>query len=426
MLWSCRALKKYAFPRRCSTGERRFGINTIDFFRECEIFMDSLYVISAVGRDRPGLVHSVTRVLADLHINIVDIEARSVRGHFTMFLVVDLSTSKVTYEEMMAAVEPVGKNFNMGLRVEAYEAGRRKADKKLKMFTLMGKDRPGIVASVSGIFAGNSINIETVKMIARGDYIAMEIIIDISDIGDETVLKKVIYDFSQKTGLDVSLRNYDRFQKPKRVVLFDCDSTIIQGEVIDELAKVAGVGEAVQAMTAKAMNGEISYVESVKKRVKLLRGLTADQLELLTQSIHLTPGAEELISTLHHMGYKVGVVSGGFTFFTDYLKKRLNLDYVFANELEVRNGVVTGKIRGEIVDAEKKGSILRKIAELEHISEDQIVAVGDGANDRFMLQNAGLAIAFSPKEILKEYSDGMITTDNLSGLRYFLGIPDEK
>jgi phosphoserine phosphatase len=388
--------------------------------------MDSLYVISAVGQDRPGLVHSVTRVLASLHINIVDIEARSVRGHFTMFLVVDLSTSDVTYEEMMEKIGPVGMNFNMGLRVEPYEAGRRKAKKRLRMFTLMGKDRPGIVASVSGIFSDNHINIETVKMIARGDYIAMEIIIDTSDIDDASALRKILYDFSKETGLDVSLRDYDRFQKPKRVVVFDCDSTIIKEEIIDELAKVAGVGDAVQSMTAKAMNGEISYTESVKKRVNLLKGLTVDQLEMLTKSIHLTPGAEELIATLHHMGYKVGVVSGGFTFFTDYLKKRLNLDYVFANELAVEDGVVTGEIKGEIVDAETKGSILKKIAEKENISVDQIVAVGDGANDRFMLQNAGLAIAFSPKEILKEYSDGMITSDNLSGLRYFMGIPDDK
>jgi phosphoserine phosphatase len=151
-----------------------------------------------------------------------------------------------------------------------------------------------------------------------------------------------------------------------------------------------------------------------------------EQLEILSKGIHLTPGAEELITTLNQMGYKVGVISGGFSFFTDYLKKRLNLDYVFANELVVENGVVTGEIKGDIVDAKRKGEILQKIAETERISVDQIVAVGDGANDRFMLENAGLAIAFSPKEILKEYSDGMITTDNLSGLRYFLGIPEDK
>ncbi len=385
-----------------------------------------LYVISAVGQDRPGLVHSVTQILSDLHINIVDIEARSVRGHFTMFLVVDLSASDKEYGDLLQALEPIRSNFNMGIRVEPYVEGRRKVEKRMMIFTLMGKDRPGIVASVSGMFSENSINIETIKMIARGEYIATEITIDTSDVPDIRSMRRMLYAFSEDSGLDVSLRDYNIFQKQKQVVLFDCDSTIIQGEIIDELAKVAGVGETVKEMTIKAMNGEMSYTEAVKKRVSLLKGLTVEQLEILSKGIHLTPGAEELIATLNRMGYKVGVISGGFSFFTDYLKKRLNLDYVFANELAVENGVVTGEIKGGIVDAKRKGEILQKIAETEGISVDQIVAVGDGANDRFMLENAGLAIAFSPKEILKEYSDGMITTDNLSGLRYFLGIPEDK
>ena len=385
-----------------------------------------LYVISAVGQDRPGLVHSVTQILSDLHINIVDIEARSVRGHFTMFLVVDLSTSDKDYGDLLQALEPIRSNFNMGIRVEPYVEGRRKVEKRMMIFTLMGKDRPGIVASVSGMFSENSINIETIKMIARGEYIATEITIDTSDVPDIRSMRRMLYAFSEDSGLDVSLRDYNIFQKQKQVVIFDCDSTIIQGEIIDELAKVAGVGETVKEMTIKAMNGEMSYTEAVKKRVSLLKGLTVEQLEILSKGIHLTPGAEELIATLNRMGYKVGVISGGFSFFTDYLKKRLNLDYVFANELAVENGVVTGEIKGGIVDAKRKGEILQKIAETEGISVDQIVAVGDGANDRFMLENAGLAIAFSPKEILKEYSDGMITTDNLSGLRYFLGIPEDK
>ena len=385
-----------------------------------------LYVISAVGQDRPGLVHSVTQILSDLHINIVDIEARSVRGHFTMFLVVDLSTSDKDYGDLLQALEPIRSNFNMGLRVEPYVEGRRKVDKRMMIFTLMGKDRPGIVASVSGMFSENGINIETIKMIARGEYIATEVTIDTSDVPDVKNMRRMLYAFSENSGLDVSLRDYNIFQKQKQVVIFDCDSTIIQGEIIDELAKVAGVGESVKEMTIKAMNGEMSFTEAVKKRVSLLKGLTVEQLEILSRGIHLTPGAEELIATLHRMGYKVGVISGGFSFFTDYLKNHLNLDYVFANELAVENGVVTGEIKGDIVDAKRKGDILQKIAETERISVDQIVAVGDGANDRFMLENAGLAIAFSPKEILKEYSDGMITTDNLSGLRYFLGIPDDK
>jgi len=388
--------------------------------------MNSLYVISAVGKDQPGLVHSVSNILGELGINIVDIEARSIRGHFMMFLVVDLSTSSSNYEEMMAKLSTISSNFDLGLRVEPYDEGRRISDKRLMILTVMGIDRPGIVAELSGLFAENSVNIETIKMIARGEYIAMEITIDTSEFDNIYMFRNILYGFSDRTGLDVSLRNDDIFQKPKRVVVFDCDSTIVQAEVIDELAKVAGVSEHVKEMTARAMNGKLDFKQAIKERVRLLKGLTVEQLKLLSKTIRLTPGTEELISTLHFMGYKVAVISGGFSFFTDYLKERLKLDYVFANELVIENGITTGEIKGDIIDAERKGEILKQIAKLEDISVDQIVAVGDGANDRFMLENAGLAIAFSPKEILKKHSNGMITSDNIFGLLYFLGVPDSQ
>ena len=384
----------------------------------------TLYVISAVGWDKPGLVHSVAACLAELGINIVDIDARSVRGHFVMFLVADIAPSGRSYREMMSRLAPIGSKFDIGFRVEPYREGRRKAAKVMMALTVMGKDRPGIVAEVSGLCAENHVNIESIKMIARGDYIAMEIAVDASDIADVRLFRKLLYDYASRAGMDVSLRKNDLFQKPARVVVFDCDSTIIQAEVIDELAKVAGVGDAVKKMTERAMKGELDYTQAVKARVRLLKGLKVEQLQMLTRTINLTPGTEELVTALHAMGYKVGVISGGFSFFTDYLKDRLNLDYVYANELMVADGVVTGEIQGLIVDAERKGQIIQEIAATEGISPDQIVAVGDGANDRFMLQNAGLAIAFSPKEILKEYSDGMITCENISGLLYFMGVPD--
>lgn len=386
--------------------------------------MSSLYVISAVGKDKPGLVHSLTNVLSDLNINIVDADARSVRGHFTMFLVVDLATSNCSYGDMVQALETVNASFDIGLRTEKYEAGRRKSNKKLMVLTIMGRDRPGVVASISGILSENSINIEKIKMIARGEYIAMDLTIDAFDFPHAQYLRKMLYKHTEKLGLDISLRNGNIFPKPKRVIVFDCDSTIIQQEVIDELAKTAGVDQVVQEITHRAMNGDIDFQEALKKRVKLLKGLPVEKLELLTNTIKLTPGAEELISALRFMGYKIAVISGGFSFFTDHLKKLLNLDYVFANELEIENGVVTGKIKGEIIDAKKKGELLKQIADIEGLSADQIVAVGDGSNDRFMLSNAGLAIGFNPKEILKDYSDGVITSDNISGLLYFLGIPD--
>jgi len=386
--------------------------------------MNQLYVISAVGKDKPGLVYSVSNALSELGINIVDVDARSVRGHFSLFVVIDLSTSEHGFEKMYTRLKPLESNFNLGLNIEPYEAGRRKTDKQLMVLTVMGQDRPGIVAGVSGILAEIDINIETIRMIARGDYIAMELTVDASEVPDLSAARQTLYKFSEETGLDVSLRDHDRFEKPKRVVIFDCDSTIIREEVIDELAKVAGVSEKVAEMTDRAMQGELDFEQALKERVNLLKGLKAEQLELLSGAINLTPGAEELISTLHFMGYKVGVISGGFTFFTDYLRKKLNLDYVFANELEISDGVVTGRIKGEIIDADKKGEIIKRIAESENISVKQVVAVGDGANDRFMLQNSGLAIAFNPKEILKEYSDGMINSDNISGLLHFLGIPE--
>ncbi|RTZ97791.1 MAG: phosphoserine phosphatase SerB [Deltaproteobacteria bacterium] len=386
--------------------------------------MSSLYVISAVAKDQPGLAHRISQALSDMSINIVDIDARSVRGHFSMFLVVDLSTSTFSYDEMMERMSPIESKFELGLHVEPYEAGRRNPSKELMILTVMGHDRPGIVASVSQICAKNSVNIESIRMIARGNYIAMELSLDGSDLEDMALLREEYYAFSEETGLDVSLRDEDLFNKPKRVVIFDCDSTLVQGEVIDEMAEIAGVGARVKDVTARAMNGEIDFVQAIKERIRLLKGLTRTQLESIFDTVHLTPGAEDLIATLHFMGYKVGVVSGGFSFFTDYLKDRLNLDYVFANELEIKNGVVTGEIKGRIIDAQSKADILNEIAERENISPDQIVAVGDGANDRFMLQNAGLAIAFNPKDALKKYSNGMLSNDNLSGLLYFLGIPD--
>ena len=387
--------------------------------------MQTLFVVSAIGKDRPGLLHTLSSALADMGINILDVEARAVRGLFTIFLVVDIGTAQCTYEEMVQALDSCVDCFDLGVRVEPYEPGRRKGIKKNMLLTVMGLDRPGIVAETSRELLKGGFNIESVRMIARGEFIAMEVVVDASEAIDLKVFRRELLKFMEDTGLDISLQNYELFQKPKRVVIFDMDSTLINEEIIVELAKMAGVGEEVDRMTEQAMNGKMDFKEAIRLRVGLLKGLKVSQLEKLAQGVNLTLGVEELITTLHSIGYKVGVVSGGFTYFTDYLKQRLDLDYVFANELEIVDGVVTGRIKGDIIDAEQKGKIIQIIADQEKISADQIVAVGDGANDRFMLANAGLGIGFNPKEVLKEYSDGLITKKNLSGLRYFLGIPAE-
>ena len=386
---------------------------------------ENLFIISAVGKDTPGLVHDLSNILSQNTINIVDVEARSVRGHFTMFMVIDITQSNYDLPKLISILKEISHKFDVGFDIKPYKINNLKIQKDLMVLTIMGQDKPGIIANITGICSQNNINIEKMKMIARGETIAMELRINVSNIETISDFRKIILDFSEKTSLDVSLRAFNSFKRSDQVVIFDCDSTIIQEEIIDELAKIAGVGDQVLAMTEQAMHGKIDFQTAVRKRVALLKGLTVEQLDFLTTTISLTPGAEELIQMLHNMGYKVGVVSGGFMFFMEYLKKRLNLDYIFANKLEIADGVVTGNLIGRIVDAEKKGDLIQEIANLENISTDQIVAVGDGANDRFMLQNAGLGIGFSPKEILKEHSDGIITADSLKGLQYFLGIPDE-
>jgi phosphoserine phosphatase len=206
--------------------------------------------------------------------------------------------------------------------------------------------------------------------------------------------------------------------------VFDMDSTLIQGEVIDELAKLHGVGEQVSTITAAAMRGELDFRQSFTRRVALLRGLPSRSLETVLQSVPLAEGAERLISTLRMLGYKTAILSGGFTFFGEHLRARLGIDYIFANELEMENGAVTGKVLGEIVDGKKKAELLEAIAARENISLDQVVAVGDGANDLPMLNLAGMGIAFHAKPLVRQSANHAVSHLGLDSLLYLIGVRD--
>jgi phosphoserine phosphatase len=204
------------------------------------------------------------------------------------------------------------------------------------------------------------------------------------------------------------------------------DMTIVDFEIINKLASFVGVDEEVKSITEKAMLGEMDFEQSLRQRVSLLKGTPVHTLEEIARDLQLTPGSEELIHHLKQMGYKIALISGGFTYFTDVLKERLDFDYAFANQLEIKDGVLTGEIQGEIIDAKAKGRIVNYLAKLENIRPDNIVAVGDGANDCLMIQNAGLGVAFNAKEILKRVSDGSISRENLLGLLNVLGIADKE
>jgi phosphoserine phosphatase len=384
-----------------------------------------LWVISFIGRDRPGLIRDLLEELARKDVNILDLDQRVLQGLFVMSLVADFSDAKITsgeLEEFFKSISPsLGVQFSI-LPLDLYR-GRRRTRKSLYVVTILAKDRVGIIYDVASLAAGMDINIERASVTARGDLISIEFLMDFADC-ELSHCKEELRSGCERLGLDVVIQDFDRSTKEKRLIIFDMDMTIVDFEIINRLASFAGVDEEVRSITERAMNGEMDFEESLRRRVRLLKGTPITTLEEIAKDLQLTPGSEELIHHLKQVGYKIALISGGFTYFTDVLKERLGFDYTFANRLEIKDGILTGEIQGEIIDAEAKGKIVNKLADLEGISPDNIVAVGDGANDCLMIQNAGLGVAFNAKEILKKVSDGSISRENLLGLLNVLGISD--
>lgn len=240
---------------------------------------------------------------------------------------------------------------------------------------------------------------------------------------DETKLKFDILSLSDSHKVDISLMTKEAFLHPKKLVVFDMDSTLIQHEVIDEMAILHGVGAKVSSITERAMNGELNFNQSLSERVSLLKGFSKKQMEELTHSLKLTPGAEKLISTLKAQGYKTAIISGGFKHFGEHFRKKLGMDYAFCNDLAWENDLLTGTISGEVVNAEKKAELMEMIAQKENLSLKDVVAVGDGANDLLMLAKAGLGIAFHAKPKVKQAAKFHVSHGPMTTILYFLGIP---
>jgi phosphoserine phosphatase len=384
-------------------------------------------IVTAVGRDKPGLLAELSGAVAQANGNIVDIEAFSMRGLFAIFMIVDSRATVVSTENLEAKLRDVGSRMGLEVTVEPYAAGRRKAEKRLLLLTTLGSDRPGIVASVSNFLFKRNANIERIKMIAHGELNAMEILTDTSDLSSSFEdFRKGLEEACREVGQDVIAQTEDVFRRPKRLIVFDVDGTLIDLEVIDMLADVAGVGEKVREITMKAMSGKLDFKQALRERARLLEGLSVKALETIAEDLEITPGAEELINALKMLGFKVALVSGGFTYFVDKIKDRLGIDYAYANKLVIKEGRLTGEVEEPIIDDERKGELIRGLARKENLLREEIVAVGDGANDRFMLRNAGLGIALNPKDVLKKVADGVITRENLAGLLYCLGAPEKK
>ncbi len=387
------------------------------------------------GPDVPGLTAELTRILALYHVNILDIGQAVVHENLVLGMLIE-APAGASSAALRSALQ--GRAHELGLQAhfkvipqDAVKHWVHGLNHNHFIITVLGRSITAEqLARVSAIIAAHGMNVDRIDRLSGqltpGDEQA-NACVELAVSGEssrEIPMRAKFLSTAQELSIDIAFQRESIFRRNRRLFAFDMDSTLIQGEVIDELAKMAGVGDQVVCITEAAMRGELGFDESFTSRVALLKGLSAERVHTLLDTIPLAEGAERLIRTLRLLGYRTAILSGGFTFFARALQQRLGIDYVHANELEIADGVVTGRVIPPIINGTRKAALLAEIARSESISLEQVVAVGDGANDIPMLNLAGMGIAYRAKPLVRQNVDQSISCLGLDGLLYLVGVRD--
>ncbi len=399
--------------------------------------MKEILLISVSGDDKPGVTSAITSILAQYEANILDIGQAVIHDSLSLGLLVEIppqSESSPVFKDILLRVHDMGMQVRFEPISEArYDEWVAHQGKDRHIVTLLSrKVTASQISEVTAVATKHGLNIDNINRLS-GRISLHEVdeqskaCVEFSARGTPADLAELRSDFmelSSRLDADVAFQEDNIFRRNRRLVCFDMDSTLIEAEVIDELAKAAGVGDQVVEITEAAMRGELDFNESFAKRMALLKGLDESVLAEIAEQLKITEGAAHLISTLRSLGYKTAILSGGFNYFGRYLQQKLGIDYVYANELDVLDGKVTGEVKGTVVNGERKAELLRELADKENISLAQVIAVGDGANDLPMLSIAGLGIAFRAKPLVKASAKQSISNLGLDAILYLIGFRD--
>ncbi len=397
---------------------------------------DEIILININGTDRPGVTAALTEILAKNNAVILDIGQADIHNNLSLgilFQSCEGNSGDILKELLFKSYElDVNIRFNP-ITEEAYDQWVSMQGKNRYIITIVGRKLTAKqIAGVTRIVAEQGMNIDDIKRLtgripldenARTPKASVEFSVRGTPCNKEE-MQAAFMKLSSEQEMDISFQEESMFRRMRRLICFDMDSTLIETEVIDELAIRAGVGDQVKAITESAMRGEIDFNESFRQRCALLKGLDVSVMQEIAESLPITEGVDRLMRILKKIGFKIAILSGGFTYFGNYLKQKYNIDYVYANELEVEDGKLTGRHLGDIVDGKRKAELLRLIAQVENVDIRQTVAVGDGANDLPMISIAGLGIAFHAKPKVKANAQQSISTIGLDGILYFLGYKD--